>query len=235
MAPELGVVLDPGSSPGAWRRVREQAERAVDAGAASVWLPEAGDPVPVLAALSQLVDVRLGMAGVAVGRRPLTVLAKELAGLDVISHGRLEVAVGGGPGSSADPADVAEVLDVLGGLMAGGPFDYSGRLASARGARCLPPSTQRPHPPLWIAGSSQALVELAAARADGWLAAGDYGDSDRLAVLTRHFDAACGRAGRDPADVRRGVLTPAPWDRLTAETERWAESGVSLVLVAPGR
>jgi len=68
-------------------------------------------------------------------RRPVTVLAKQLTGLDVLIGGRLDVALPAGE-------DAAEVALVLRTLARGEQLFHEGTLSRAEGARCLPPSPQ---------------------------------------------------------------------------------------------
>jgi alkanesulfonate monooxygenase SsuD/methylene tetrahydromethanopterin reductase-like flavin-dependent oxidoreductase (luciferase family) len=67
-----------------------------------------------------------------------------------------------------------------------------------------PAAVQRPHPPLWVGGRGDRLLEVVARAADGWNTVWAV-DQDwyrqRLAVL----EQACERVGRDPASVERSV------------------------------
>ena len=162
-AADIGLLIRAGR-PGAWADALRQATRAEADGAASVWVAGPAGGVPLLAALSQRVGTRLGLLTPVPAPTPLTVLAKQLAGVDVISHGRLEVGLAG------TAADVGEAVTVLTGMLGGGPFTYAGRLDAAVAARCLPPAVQRPRPPLWAVGDPAAPPDRAATGTDGWLA-----------------------------------------------------------------
>jgi alkanesulfonate monooxygenase SsuD/methylene tetrahydromethanopterin reductase-like flavin-dependent oxidoreductase (luciferase family) len=68
----------------------------------------------------------------------------------------------------------------------------------------LPGPVQEPHPPLWVGGKGDRLLQLIAERADGWntawtWTATDY--RDRVEVLHQ----ACERVGRDPGTVALSV------------------------------
>src|SRR5207244_11409482 len=72
------------------------------------------------------------------------------------------------------------------------------------GARGLPRPGQRPRPPSGRGGKGDRLLDLCARRADGWNTVWVWTRDDyraRLDVL----DAACERAGRDPASMTRSV------------------------------
>lgn len=167
MAPsaQAGLLLG-GDTP--WLTAAEWVGRCVAQGIERVWLSDRGAPVGLAAGLSRRWDrLRIGVA-VDPRRRPLTVLAKELTSLDVITGGRLDVATldvatldaatldpgtldpkGLDPQSEAGGGLRAEALFVLGTLADGRAFHHWGPAVKAEGARCLPPSVQRPSYPLW--------------------------------------------------------------------------------------
>jgi probable F420-dependent oxidoreductase len=107
------------------------------------------------------------------------VLAKELATLDVLSGGRLEVGIGAGwmrseyeqAGMTFDPAPVRierleEVLIILKGLFGREPFSFSGKHFSIRELNGTPKPVQRPRPPIMIGGGGPKLLAAAARQAD---------------------------------------------------------------------
>ncbi len=53
------------------------------------------------------------------------------------------------------------------------PFDYTGQHLSVKGAKLLYPSVQRPYPPVWFGGSSDAAQDLAAEQVDAYLTWGE--------------------------------------------------------------
>ncbi len=225
----------PGESPLRWGTVLGWAARAEALGFASVWLSDhlfldvsrygapAGehgclDPLVALAAIARRTSrVRLGTLTLCGPLRPATVLAKALATLDVIAHGRLTVGLGAGwyepelvaagltmekPGDRL--AHLAESVQVVRGMFGGGPFSFDGRFERADKARCQPRPTQRPAPPIWVGGKGDRLIDLAGAYADGWNTAWIWTPEDWAARAAR-LDAACASAGRDPASVTRSV------------------------------
>lgn len=111
-------------------------------------------------------------------RHPV-VLAQELASLDRLSEGRLEVGIGAGwnipeydaAGIAFDPGTVridrlSEAVSVLKGLFSDGPVDAQGRFYRVKGFAEFVRPLQRPHPPLFIGGGSPRLLRLAAREAD---------------------------------------------------------------------
>jgi probable F420-dependent oxidoreductase len=107
------------------------------------------------------------------------VLAKDLATLDVLSGGRLEIGLGAGwmrseyeqAGIRFDPAPVrierlAEVVTVLEALFGEDPVEFAGRHFTIAGLTGRPTPVQRPHPPIMIGGGGRRLLSVAGRLAD---------------------------------------------------------------------
>src|SRR4051794_2783763 len=110
------------------------------------------------------------------------VFAQELASLDVLSGGRLDVAIGAGwnkpeydaIGLAFDPTPVRqarliEAIAVLKGAFADTPeggFSFEGEHYRISGLDGQPKPLQRPHPPFLIGGGGRKTIELAAREAD---------------------------------------------------------------------
>lgn len=111
-------------------------------------------------------------------RHPL-VLAKELASLDVLSEGRVEVGLGAGwmapdyeqSGMPFDPPEVRvarmeEGLRVMKGCFGDGAFDFDGDHYRIVDHDALPKPRQRPHPPFLVGGGGRRMLSFAARDAD---------------------------------------------------------------------
>jgi probable F420-dependent oxidoreductase len=129
------------------------------------------------------------------------ILAKELATMDVLSDGRVEIGLGAGwmvsdyeqlgivydrPGVRVDR--FVEGLAVLRGAMAPGPFDFDGEHYTITGYDGLPKPAQSPHPPILIGGGGKRVLTIAAREADivgvnGTLDAGVIGP-EAIATMT---------------------------------------------------
>ena len=107
------------------------------------------------------------------------VLAQDLASIDVLSGGRLDVAIGAGwnkpeydaIGMTFDPAPIrqarlAESITVLKGLFAGSPFSFTGEYYTISDYAAAPVPLQRPHPPFFIGGGGRRTLSLAGREAD---------------------------------------------------------------------
>lgn len=107
------------------------------------------------------------------------VLAQDLASIDVLSGGRLDVAIGAGwnkpeydaIGMSFDPAPqrqarLAEAVTLLKGLFSGSPFSFAGEHYTITEHTAWPVPVQRPHPPFFIGGGGRRTLTLAGREAD---------------------------------------------------------------------
>jgi alkanesulfonate monooxygenase SsuD/methylene tetrahydromethanopterin reductase-like flavin-dependent oxidoreductase (luciferase family) len=130
---------------------------------------------PVLAAFvaARTKTLRLGMGVSLLPLHHPVDLAEELAVLDVVSGGRLDVGLGRGgtlqdyQTFQSDRADsrmrVEEGIALMRHAWSGAPFDFQGRFHSAERLHVRPRPAQRPHPPLFVAANSEDSV-LSAAR-----------------------------------------------------------------------
>lgn len=111
-------------------------------------------------------------------RQP-AVLAKELATLDVLSEGRLQVGLGAGwlrqeyedAGMRFDTTPVRigrleETAIILKGLFEDGPFSFSGDHYTITALEGRPTPIQRPRPPIMIGGGGKKVLAVAARHAD---------------------------------------------------------------------
>jgi alkanesulfonate monooxygenase SsuD/methylene tetrahydromethanopterin reductase-like flavin-dependent oxidoreductase (luciferase family) len=172
------------------------------------------EPLVTLAALARAVSgPRLGTLVINEALRPAPVLAKALATLDRITAGRLDVGLGAGwyepeydaiglpfPSPGERLARLAEAVDIVRGLLPGGPFTFDGRFHRAHDAVNRPPALQQPRPPVFVGGKGDRLIQLAVERADGWNTCWTWTPDayrGRLDVLER----SCEKVGRDPATV----------------------------------
>jgi alkanesulfonate monooxygenase SsuD/methylene tetrahydromethanopterin reductase-like flavin-dependent oxidoreductase (luciferase family) len=107
------------------------------------------------------------------------VVATEIATLDMLSEGRVELGIGAGwmtadyeqAGLPMDSAGIrierlAESLDILKGLFGDGPFSYTGKHYTITDLDGQPTPVQRPHPPIVIGGGGKKVLTLAGQQAD---------------------------------------------------------------------
>ena len=217
------------------------------------------DPVVTLAALARRVPhVRLGTLVICEALRPAAVLAKALATLDRVCGGRLDVGLGAGwyepeydtigrtmPTPPVRLERLAEAVDVVKGLMTGGPFTFEGAHHRAIGAPNLPPAMQQPRPRVFVGGKGNRLLRLVARHADGWNTCWTWTIADyreRLQVLERE----CELVDRDPSTVWRTLGLYAlcgederdlarRFERMRAASPRGVLDGVELSEYRVGR
>jgi probable F420-dependent oxidoreductase len=161
----------------------ERARRAESIGFHALVVPDhlidQLSPVPALAVIAAATE-RLRIAGFVLNNdlRHPAVLAQDLASLDVLSDGRLDVAIGAGwnvaeydaIGIAFDPGGtrvsrLAEAVAVLKGCFADGPFSFSGEHYRITDYDAGPTPVQRPHPPFLIGGGQRRILSLAAREA----------------------------------------------------------------------
>jgi probable F420-dependent oxidoreductase len=121
------------------------------------------------------------------------VLAKEMATLDFLSDGRLEVGLGAGwvaaeyeglgvpmdrPGVRI--ARLGEVVELMKAHWRGDEINLDGTYVHAHGFAGLPLPVQRPHPPIFIGGGRERILKLAGRLAD---------------IVSLNFDNSAGRLG----------------------------------------
>ncbi|MCY3893606.1 MAG: LLM class flavin-dependent oxidoreductase [Acidimicrobiaceae bacterium] len=137
-------------------------------------------------------------------------LAEDLAVLDNISDGRMELGIGMGYAAhefagfglplSRRVSLTEEAIDVLRLAWSGKPFSYEGKRYSYRDLRVTPDPVQPGGPPLWVAATSEAGA-LRAARFDTNL----LPQGPKAAVLDP-WKEALAADGRGPGDKRVGII-----------------------------
>jgi probable F420-dependent oxidoreductase len=173
------------------------------------------DPVVALAfAAAVTARARLGAAVINAPFLPPAVLAKQLASLDVLARGRLDVGLGLGwaqpefeaVGVALDTrvARLEETFAVLRALWAEDPVSFTGRFTQVPPSRFDPKPVQRPSPPLLIGGTAEPALRRAGRIADGWISSSRF-DLRDLALAVATFRAAAEEAGRD-VDAQRFVV-----------------------------
>ncbi len=182
----------------------------------------AGSVAPVTRKLKLLVALRTALT------KP-TAAARMAATLDQATKGRLLLNVVAG-GDSAELAgdgifldhdarydEANEFLTIWRRLLQGEKVDFDGEHHKVAGAQLLFPAVQKPHPPLYFGGSSNAAHDLAAEQVDAYLTWGE----PPAAVAEKIADVRARAASRG-RKVRFGVRLHV----IVRETneEAWAEA-----------
>ena len=139
-----------------------------------------GDPWVTLAAVAASTKSIKLCAGVSpLPRYRPHLLARTLAGLDLLSQGRVIFATGLGipsdfalfgepPDDKTRAAMLDEGLGLLSGYLSGDETTHHGQYYTAEAVRLTPTPVQKPRIPVWIGGDSPAAMRRAA-RWDGWI------------------------------------------------------------------
>ncbi len=200
------------------------------------------DTVATLAFVAGATErIRLASGIILLPQRNPVVLAKELAGIDVLSGGRLIFGVGVGyvegefdtmgvPFAERGPR-TSEHIEVIRTLWTSDQPEFVGRFTSFSGIQSHPHPVQRPHPPIVIGGSSPPALRRTITQGNGW-----YGfmlDVEGAAAAVRALERTAREVER-PDALGPLEITITPRGRLDRETvERFDEAGVHRLVPMP--
>jgi probable F420-dependent oxidoreductase len=180
--------------------------------------------------------VRLGTAMLLLPQRNPVYVAKEVATLDWLSGGRVDLGIGvGWLKEEFDALGVPwerrgrrtdEYLEVLRTLWVDNPSAYHGETYDLPACEMYPKPVQAPHPPIHVGGETPAALRRAARLGQGWHTFNR--SPGELATGLAELDVHLEEAGRSRADLR---ITVCPYfQQLTPdEVERYAEAGADAV------
>jgi probable F420-dependent oxidoreductase len=168
------------------------------------------DPFIALAAASSVTQtLRLGTGIALIAQREPIVTAKEIATLDWLSHGRVELGIGSGwtvdemEHHGIDPARRRDVMRehvlAMRALWTDDEAEFHGEFVDFSPSWQWPKPVQPGGPPVLMGGApGPKLFAAIAEYCDGWLPFGGAGVRKALPGLRD----ACERVGRDPAALR---------------------------------
>ena len=248
----LGAFCEPENMARLLRRLEHSGFESVWTGEHVVLMDpqEAPSPVPpetpfldTVAALSfaaaHTEQLKLGSGIVLLPQRNPVVLAKELAGIDVLSGGRLLFGVGVGyvprefetigvPYAERG-ARMSEHIEVIRTLWTEQRPAFSGRFTSFSGIQSHPHPVQKPHPPILVGGMSGAAHRRAVVQGNGWY--GFFQDLDATQAALHSLDEITREVDR-PADLgplEISITPPGPVDADTAR--RYEDLGVDRLIL----
>jgi probable F420-dependent oxidoreductase len=231
------------------KELAEKARRAESIGFHALVVPDhlidQMSPVPVMTAIAAATE-RLRVSAFVFNNdlRHPAVLAQDLASLDLLSDGRLDIAIGAGwnkpeydaIGLRFDPtpirqARLSEAVAVLKGCFADGPFSFSGEHYTVTEYDGRPKPVQKPHPPFFIGGGGRRTLSLAGREADIVGLAPRIGKDRKVDARSLTFEATVEKIGwvREAAGDRFDRLEfnvyPSSWpitvtDDLQGEARR---------------
>jgi probable F420-dependent oxidoreductase len=176
------------------------------------------DPLSVMAAVGARTNrVSIGTSVLIVPYRNPLVLAKSLATIDRISHGR--VILGIGVGWMEEEFDALGIVDqyphrgrVTDEYMAAcidlwtqqGPSSFHGEWVSYQDVGAYPLPVQKPHIPIWVGGKTAPAIRRAARYGAGYHTIGST--PEQLAAEVAAVHEAMERVGRDPGELTVSML-----------------------------
>lgn len=204
----FGVQLSGLSSAAHWRAT---ARRIEELGYSTATMPDHFTPqlapMPALQAIADATTtLRVGALVFDNDYKHPVVLAKELATMDLLSDGRVEVGLGAGwmatdyqqSGIPYDSPKVRvdrfeEAISVLRGCFAPGPFSFDGTHYQISNYDATPAPVQQPGPPLLIGGGGRRVLSIAAREADiiginATLTAGEVGPAAFATMTAQAVD-----------------------------------------------
>lgn len=136
--------------------------------------------IALAAAAGATSSIKLMSAITLVPLYPPPLLAKMVATLDVVSHGRFHLGVGVGGEFAREfeacgvpvrerGARTNESLAIMQRLWTEDDVSVEGRFTRLSGVTLAPKPAQRPHPPIWVSGRSEAAMRRCARYGNGWL------------------------------------------------------------------
>jgi probable F420-dependent oxidoreductase len=194
-----------------------------------IWLAFAAAAAP---------SMRLGTCILIVPQRNPLILAKELATLDQLSGGNVELGLGvGWLEEEFDALGVPwarrgarndEYIEAMRTLWSGPEVEFHGEFVDFPKVTCSPRPVQ-PTIPILVGGDSDVAIRRAARLADGYFPG--EGDVDRLAALITRVRQAAEDAGRDPDEIEINAMFSTQMTDPVAGVEKFTELGVGRIMV----
>ena len=201
------------------------------------------DTIATLAFAAAVTErIKLGSGIILLAQRNPVVLAKELAGIDVLSEGRLLFGIGVGyvkqefdvigvPYEERG-ARVSEHIEAIRAIWTQEKPEFNGRFTQISGVQSNPRPVQQPHPPFVIGGMSPPAFRRAVAQGDGWY--GFFQDVDATATCIEGLREAAKRVERPATlgELEISITPPGPVDLDTVK--RYEDLGVSRLMLLRG-
>jgi probable F420-dependent oxidoreductase len=190
--------------------------------------------------------LRVAISVLVVPYRNPVVTAKQLATIDAISGGRLVVGVGVGwwpeefEALAAPPfvergAVTDEYLRLMKTLWTDDAPRFDGKHYRIGDITMFPKPIQKPHPPIWVGGHTEAALRRTAALGDAWHPIGLRGPVGLapvdLAEKMERIRTLARQAGRDPSTI--GVAFRGPLDLWPARSKPTTAPDASQPLTGP--
>lgn len=159
--------------------------------------------------------VRLGTGVLLLPYRNPILLAREVASVDYMSGGRVDLGIGLGGRESEFVAFGMQIservkrfrdnLAAMRALWSGSNVTYEGRFHKFEGANVEPHPVQKGGIPIWIGGEAEGVLKRTAELADGWIG-GAKNDPQMLGEKIGKMKDYARARGRDPESLSFGSL-----------------------------
>ncbi|MBI4525339.1 MAG: TIGR03619 family F420-dependent LLM class oxidoreductase [Deltaproteobacteria bacterium] len=195
--------------------------------------PDFFEAMTTLAYLAGILrSARLGMACLVVPCRNPIYAAKQVASLDVLSGGRLDLGVGIGSPATIHSREY-EILGVnrrvrgkicddyiraMKAVWTMNPSTYEGQFINFTDAEIFPKPAQKPHPPLWVGGWTEAAMKRTALLGDGWLPA--WLTAEDIGARYQQVKTTATQAGRDGEAIQLGIEVYVSIDKKSATAKK---------------
>lgn len=167
--------------------------------------------------------IKLGTGVLVLPQRQVTLVAKQVSSLDILSAGRVRLGVGIGwqraeyealqEDFSTRGRRLGEAIEMLRAYWSDEHVNFQGHHYQLEEIAMEPKPPQGRALPIWIGGTADAMLRRVVDHADGWMAMTAPGDppiEDKLATL----EAYAQEAGRDMNSIGLQMgLSPGPLDR----------------------
>jgi probable F420-dependent oxidoreductase len=189
-----------------------------------------------LAAKTQ--QIKLGTNVYLLGLRHPFVAARAIQTLDYLSNGRAAVGVGAGwlrqgwEVAGFDPKTrrkrLDEALAICKKLWSEEKIFHQGEFYQFNEVMFEPKPVQKPHPPIYIGGESEAALRRAVQQGQGWF--GVQHTPESVANMIAKLQKLCAQEGRDFNKLQ--ILTQGQC-QSKEQLKKWQDSGVSQLVISP--
>jgi luciferase family oxidoreductase group 1 len=233
------------SSQEIYSRALDIAQAAESLGYSNIWLAEhhfstygyLSRPAQLATYIAAKTErLRVGTAVIVVPLHHPLIVAEEIATLDLLAGGRVDIGLGRGYqhyeferlGLELDTSRQRweESVDVILKAFKGEPFTYDGKLFKIPETTIFPQPVQKPHPPIWVTAQSPESIEATVRRGFNVLTGGFGVPIERMAEFRKLFDRLVSE-NRPAQPLKVGVqravyVTDTLADaRAAAEEARW--------------